>query len=170
MERRDEVVTSLTRSQGLCRYHVMSRKNKRSRTAAEGGSYHNFVPLGADDFFDVHCREDRVRKVGFKSFTVPPTRFTRKDNNQWRTAASWAPSDDPEFALDPNGTLYEEAVEAPVMEDRTPQPVTVEKKRERSKVSVSLDTMFTLLNIFLLHVTEATSSCLEGTSSIHLLG
>lgn len=53
----------------------------------------------------------------------------------WEDVESWVTPDDPNFALDPNGTWYEEAVEAEVMNE---SPVPVPKKRvyKRSRVSV----------------------------------
>jgi hypothetical protein len=110
------------------------RPNKRSRTASEGGPYHNFVPFPPDDLLDVHSREGRLLKVG-KGFTASPMRTVQNSNEQWRAAVKWAPLDDPQFALDPNEVLYGEALEAPVMKDVDP-PVT-HQKRVKSKVSVS---------------------------------
>lgn len=119
------------------------RLNKRLRTLAEGGSYHNFVPLGTDDLLDVHSREGRLLKVG-KGFTAPPLRTVQKSDEQWGAATTWAPLDDPLFALDSDEAWYDEALDAPVMEDVDP-PVT-HQRRAKSKVSVSF--LGTLHQIF----------------------
>jgi hypothetical protein len=108
---------------------------KRSRVVVEGGSSHNFVPLGADDLLDIHTREGCSIKIGSQKFTASPTRVTQKSNKHWRVATSWGPLDNPDFALDPDGALYNEAVDASIMQDT---PVTVGMKNARSKVSVSL--------------------------------
>jgi hypothetical protein len=104
-----------------------------TRISAEGGSFHNFVPFATDDLLDVHSREGRLLKIG-RGFTALPVCTVQKSDEQWRAAATWAPLDDPEFALDSDEALYGEALEAPVMQV-TP-PVTYQK-RAKSKVSVS---------------------------------
>jgi hypothetical protein len=143
--------------------------NKRSRIAA---SYQHFVPIG-DDFLDVHSREGHVKtrnvKSGQKIVPTPSIRVTQKSNEQWRLVTSWAPPDDTEFALD-SSMAYDEALEAPVMEENNPPQI--EKEKARSKLSVSrFNSLFNSFDLFsCLHATEATSRCLERTSSRHLPG
>ena len=74
---------------------------KRRKVVNDGGSYHYFVPLGADDdLLDVHFRKGHLQKVGSQTFTVRATRITQKSDETWKVAASWGPLGDPEFALD----------------------------------------------------------------------
>ena len=124
------------------------RQNKQSRAAAEGSSSHNFVPLGADDLLDVHAREGYSIKIGYQKFMSPPKRgITQKSNEHWRVASSWGPLDDPDFGLDSDEALYNEAVDAPVMQNTNP-PVTFGTKKSKSKTSVSLLDLCLILNIY----------------------
>jgi len=59
---------------------------------------------------------------------------TRTENDTWATATSWGLPDDLLFALDPNGELYDTAVDADVMEEVIVQG---DKSTKKSKVSVS---------------------------------
>jgi hypothetical protein len=112
--------------------------SKRHRATVEGGSYQQLLPFGDDPFLDVYAREDRSSKVG-RNFTAPPTRTSHKSDEYWRATTSWAPLDDPNFALDPHGAWYNESVDAPIMQDADPAVETVEQKNKlRSKVAVSL--------------------------------
>ena len=112
------------------------RPTKRHRATVEGGSCHNLVSFGIDNFVDIHAREEHSRKVGSNDFR-PATRTIHKPDEHWRKATSWAPLDDPNFALDPSDEWYNEAVEAPVM--HVPEPgAAVAQKRKRSKASVSM--------------------------------
>ena len=112
--------------------------SKRHRATVEGGSYQQLLPFENDSFLDVYAREDRLNKVG-RNFTAPPTRTTHKSDEYWRTATSWAPLDDPNFALDPHDAWYNESVDAPIMQDADPAVEAVEQKNKlRSKVAVSL--------------------------------
>jgi hypothetical protein len=74
-------------------------------------------------------------KVG-SNFTALPTCSTHKSDEHWRTATSWAPLDDPNFSLDPNDTWYNEAVDAPIMQD--PAKAVAQPTKKKSKVAVSL--------------------------------
>jgi hypothetical protein len=58
--------------------------------------------------------------------------------SRWGTL-TWEPEDNLEYALDPDGDWYDEAVEADVMEETG--PITKQKK-QRSKVSVWLRLIF----------------------------
>jgi hypothetical protein len=120
---------------------MAQNRNKRRRVTDDGGSYHHFVPLD-DDLLDVHFREGRVQKVGSKIFLAPATRSTQKSDVAWELVESWGPLDDPEFALDSDSALYDEAVDALVMQDTNPLPVTIGEKVARSKVSVRLRVLF----------------------------
>lgn len=117
---------------------------KRRRDAEEGGSYQHFIALD-DDILNIHFREGRLQN---KKFMAPSTRITQKSNEYWNVAETWGPLDDPEFALDSDGALYNEALDAPVMQDTTVSVTAVEKKA-RSQVSVSLLSPFTSLHLYL---------------------
>jgi len=117
-----------------------SHPNKRIRIAREGGSNRDFVPLPDDYYSDVVAREGHLRsRVGVA------TRVTTQKSSKWMTATSWAPSDDPEYALDPDGAWYDEAVDGHVMEDV--RPITLEvakKKKKRSRISVGIHSSYIL--------------------------
>jgi hypothetical protein len=145
-------------------------RQKRLRGVGEGGSSHNFIPLSADDYLDIHTREGCSMKIGSQKFTSSLKRVTQKSHKLWRGAASWGPLDNPDFALDSDGALYDEAVDAPIMQDANPPAVTVGMKNAKSKVSVSLPDLYLILNLFLcLRMTEASSSRLERKLSVNLL-
>ncbi|KAJ3500320.1 hypothetical protein NLJ89_g9853 [Agrocybe chaxingu] len=120
---------------------TQKRPSKRRRIATEGGSYHTYIPFSLDDYSDVHAREGRLIRVGPKTTTALPARTVQKSDAQWRSVTTWAPLDDPEFALDPDGDWYDEAVEASVMEDKVTPTIDLSKPRKkvRSKVSSFID-------------------------------
>lgn len=143
--------------------------SKRHRATVEGGSNQQLLPFENDFFLDVHAREDHLRKVG-RNFTAPPTRTTHKSDEHWRTATSWAPLDDPNFALDPHDAWYNESVDTPIMQEPDPALEAAEQeKKPRSKVAVSSHQSTISFVIFIPHISEATSCCLEGELSIHFL-
>jgi len=147
---------------------MSGRPNKRSRTT-DGHSYHNVIPLGADDLLDVQAREGRLIKVGYQTFTAPTTRITQKSNEHRNVAEPWAPSDNAEFALDPNAALYDTVVEGPIVED-TPSPASAGNKKAKSQLSVTLlDALVIPMNLLCLHMTEEAQRCLERPSLFYLL-
>ena len=101
-----------------------------------GTSYHDPVPLLNDDFdFDtIHSREGTLKRVGGSIRTAALPRDPHHGTS-WSSVHSWDPPDDSEFALDPNGDLYDDLVEGDVMEE----PVSPDNpsKKKRSRVSVS---------------------------------
>lgn len=119
------------------------RPSKRQRTsdraAQEGGTYHGLVPFASDNFHDVYAREGRLLRVGPNLATAPAERVAQKSDNQWNSATSWIPLDDPNFALDPDGTWYDEVVEADVMRNLecTGVDPSLKTTKSKSKVSVS---------------------------------
>jgi hypothetical protein len=126
--------------------------SKRHRATVEGGSYQQLLPFDDDSFLDVYAREDHLMKVG-RNFTAPPTRTTHKSDEYWRTATSWAPLDDPNFALDPHDTWYNESVDAPIMQDAAPAVEAAgQKNKLRSKVAVCLHQSTTISFIILIRI------------------
>ena len=115
---------------------MSARPQKRPRLAA-GTAYHDQISV-LDDFRAVHGREGRLLRVGNDILTAPASREVQFTSDSWQDASSWAPVDDPEYALDPDGEWYDEVVEMPVLHD---EPVLVSekptKKRKKSQVSVS---------------------------------
>lgn len=113
-----------------CTSEMAQIRNRCRTAAAEGGLSHDLVPLCTDDLFDVHARH--LIKIGYQKFMSPPKRITQKLNEHWKVATSWGPLDNPEFALDLDGALYDEAVDTMVMQNTNPL------KNEKSKTSVCL--------------------------------
>jgi hypothetical protein len=117
---------------------AQNRPSKRQRV---GGAYHDPVPF-ADDFSLIHAREGKLIRVGNELLTAPAERSPQHDDHTWNSASSWLPADDPQFALDPDGEWYDEAVDGGVMKDGFPldgpASTTQPKKRVQSKVSVGL--------------------------------
>ena len=120
------------------------RPTKRQRPDP-GTSYHDPVPLLNDDFdFDtIHSREGRLKRVGGGIRTAALPRDPHHGTS-WSSVYSWDPPDDSEFALDPNGDLYDDLVEGDVMEELVSPDNTSKKKR--SKVSVSFCSFFDEMN------------------------
>jgi hypothetical protein len=77
--------------------------------------------------------------------------------------------DDPNFALDPHDALYNESVDAPIMQDDPAVEAAEQKNKLRSKVAVSLH-QSTISFLLIPHTSEAASCRLEGELSIHFLG
>jgi len=111
------------------------RPTKRQRPDV-GTSYHDPVPLLNDDldFDTIHSREGRLKRVGGGIRTAALPRDSHHGTS-WNSVHSWDPPDDPDFALDPNGDLYDDLVEGDVMEE-LPSP-DKPSKQKRSRVSVS---------------------------------
>ena len=113
------------------------RPTKRQRPDV-GTSYHDPVPLLNDNFdFDtIHSREGRLKQVSRGICTAALPRDSHSHHGiSWNSVHSWDPPDDPDFALDPNGDLYDDLVEGDAMEE-LPSP-DKPSKQKRSRVSVS---------------------------------
>ena len=97
-----------------------------------------------DNFSLIHAREGKLICVRNDLLTAPAkcSPQHKADHQTWNSAASWLPVDNPQFALDPNGEWYDEAVYGVVMEDNPPSDgpptATQPKKQLQSKVSVGL--------------------------------
>ena len=104
-----------------------------------GGAHRDPIPY-ADNFSAVHAREARVVHVGNQSLSVPTERLILQEPDEaWNSAVSWLPVDDHQYALDPDGEWYDEALEGGVMEgfgDHADGAAAKGKKRVRSGVSV----------------------------------
>ncbi|KDR65025.1 hypothetical protein GALMADRAFT_149061 [Galerina marginata CBS 339.88] len=108
-----------------------SRPAKRPRTNNDT-VYHHLIPFN-DDIDVVFSRDDLTRRVNDSIANAPAPRVPQPSTSKaWNAATSWVPQDDPEFALDADGGLYDEAVEG----DIACKAVQVPKApRQRSKVS-----------------------------------
>jgi len=102
----------------------MANRAKRARV-----SYCNTVPLNKYD--TVFEREGGLQRVGT---SILPTTSIRTATDTWSSTTSWTPPDDPQYALDPDGDLYDMALEADVMDDS----VVPEKKQKGKKSLVSV--------------------------------
>lgn len=119
---------------------AQSRPAKRQRVGV-GGADHDPIPF-ADDFTTVHAREARIVRVGRDSLSVPTARLPQREADEtWNSAPSWLPTDDSQYALDPDGEWYDEVLDSDIMEDLNAHPEDTPatakgKKRVRSGVSV----------------------------------
>lgn len=92
-----------------------------------------------NDFNVIHTSEGTVRNVGGVISSVRENRSSQVVKGAWERMRSWDFPDDNEFALDKDGTLFNEAVEAEVMDEPPAVPLPVKKKKKnRSQVSVRL--------------------------------
>jgi len=102
----------------------MANRAKRARV-----SYRDSIPIS--DYDAVYEREGTLRRIGA---SILPTSSTRTATDSWSTTTSWTPPDDLHYALDPDGDLYDMALEAEVMEEA--EGVGKKKKGKKSLVSV----------------------------------
>ena len=102
----------------------MANRAKRPRV-----SYRDTVPF--NEYDTVFEREGGLQRVGT---SILPTSSTHTATDTWSSTTSWTPPDDPHYALDPDGGLYEMALEADVMDDS----VVAEKKQKGKKSLVSV--------------------------------
>ncbi|PPQ99597.1 hypothetical protein CVT26_009183 [Gymnopilus dilepis] len=117
-----------------------SRPKKRVRVNQEGGVSQNLISLHDDDYSAIHYREGRLINYGTSIGVAPPARTLHASARTWESVLAWGPEDDQNFALDPDGQWYDEAVEKDVMDEGTQQAKDLpeskkKKKRKRSRVS-----------------------------------
>ncbi|KAF8069293.1 hypothetical protein FPV67DRAFT_1415377 [Lyophyllum atratum] len=101
---------------------------KRKRPDLSKAAYHDRVVL-EDDFEIIHSRDAQSRRVGNSSRVVESQRSPQRGRTSWLVGSRWEPEDDMELALDPNGDWYDEALDAPVMEDPPTHKVQPKKKK-----------------------------------------
>ena len=111
------------------------RPSKRQRAAPDTGAYHDNVPFG-DEYNLIHSREIVQRQVRSTTHTAHAERSAQPDTT-WDSTTSWAPFDDPDYALDADGVWYNDTLEAGVMDDISAQHVSLPQKKKQSRVSVS---------------------------------
>ena len=126
---------------------VHGSPRRGDRVASHKSSYYETVPIDDDDDGDysvVYHREAMPRRLGNEVVIRTSSRSVALDDNQWASKVTWAPQDDDNYALDPDGDSYDMAVEAEVMEeddvqeDDTQEDDASRKKTHRSRVSVSM--------------------------------
>ena len=115
-----------------------ARSSKRQRV--DRGSHHDRVEL-TNDFEVINAREVRVVEHGRLPRETP--RSPQKGRTTWMTGVFWAPVDNPEFALDPDGDWYDIELNAPIADAAAFQdapPVKIKKKKTmRSVRFISID-------------------------------
>lgn len=116
---------------------MTSRAEKRAYTIhIQRSTTKTSVPI-ANNFNVIHTSEGRVRNVGGVISSVRENRSSQVVRGAWEQLKNWDFPDDNKFALDEDGTLYDQAVEAEVMDEPLAQPPPAKKKTNRSQVSVS---------------------------------
>jgi len=110
----------------------MANRAKRARV-----SYHNPIPIS--DYDTVYEREGGIQHI---KTSILPSTSTRTATDTWSTATSWTPPDDLDYALDPDGNLYDMALEADIMEEED----VIEEKKKGKKSMVSVRFLFLPVN------------------------
>ena len=114
----------------------MSNAKPKKRNRATYSSYHDAVPM--DDQYDqFHAREGKLRRVGDGYRPTHSQRSTLVDDVTWNGLTTWGPPDDTDYALDSNSDLYDNLVEADVMQGGSAASPAPQPKKKRSRVSVS---------------------------------
>lgn len=109
------------------------------RSYARSGITYERIRL-EDDYEVVHARTSSMRADGYSIETAR----VATENPTWNVGKSWAPADDPQLALDTDGSWYEEEMDAEIgdvmggmdAEMDAPKPGP-KKKKKRSEASVS---------------------------------
>ncbi|KDR65407.1 hypothetical protein GALMADRAFT_148720 [Galerina marginata CBS 339.88] len=109
------------------------RPAKRLRTTG-GPAYHAPLP-SLDDYSLVHSSEGRLVRVGNGLKTAPLLRMPEHATGSWSRVSEWTLPDDAEFALDPTGDSYDEALEMDVMDEDGKPSASEANGKKRSKVS-----------------------------------
>ena len=94
----------------------MAAKNRPVKWARVGEAHCDSIPF-RDDLTIVHAREGQLFHVG-NSFLTAPTEHEpqHEANSAFDSASDWLPIDNLQFALDPDGAWYDEAVIGDVMD------------------------------------------------------
>lgn len=115
---------------------MTSRAAKRARTMrTKRSTFSNTIPLD-DDFNVIHTSEGAIRNVGGVSGSSRKAQSSQHVEGTWEHLSVWEFPDDENLALDPDGTLFDQAVDADVMEEPVQVPPVVKKKKKRSMLSV----------------------------------
>ncbi|PPR01605.1 hypothetical protein CVT26_013324 [Gymnopilus dilepis] len=112
----------------------MSATRPKKRGRPTNNSYHDNVLL--DDKYDhIYAREGKLRRVGDGFRPTHTQRNTLVDDVTWNGLTAWGPPDDTDYALDSNSELYDNLVEADVMQDDSTDAPAPKPKKKRSRVS-----------------------------------
>ncbi len=99
-----------------------------------GRIYHDLIPL-EDDFEVVEART--ISCSGPNGLAVETEQASYAAS--WNFGSSWAPEDNLDFALDPDGEWYDEALEADIADTMVDTLTSKGKKRiKRNQISVRL--------------------------------
>lgn len=110
-----------------------ARPAKRPRTTGPS-SYHDTLPF-AGEFGVIHVSEGASQTINGTAYISRRQQSPVVVAGAWEELTSWNPPDDTNMALDPDEDLYNQALDAPVMDEQPLVPV-VKKKKKRSLVSV----------------------------------
>ena len=113
---------------------MAEERPSKCQCAPDTGAYHDAVPFG-DDYDVVHSHKIFWRQVGSTSHTAH-AECSAQPNTSWDSTTSWAPFNDPNYALDTDEGWYNDTLEADVMEDILAQQVPLPQKKKQSRVSV----------------------------------
>jgi len=119
---------------------MMASQARKKLRLSQPASYHDSIPSIHKVYHDVHMREGRLLNVGGAVIPAPVLKVVQRSEDTWKSTDSWKPVDDPEFALDPDGSWYDETVEQSVMQEVHPgvDDSGQMSKKSKSKVSVGL--------------------------------
>lgn len=136
------------------------RAPKRQRTTV-GGSYHDCAAIDFD-LEIVHSRE--VRLTSQRGIRETP-RSPQRGRTTWVIGDSWAPLDDNQIGLDPDGEWNDEEFAREGIDAHSGESPQLKKgKGLRSKVSVRVYILVWQDDILKLVSTETPACCVEGAA------
>ncbi|KAF9471428.1 hypothetical protein BDN70DRAFT_820006, partial [Pholiota conissans] len=113
--------------------------------------YHDRVPI-EDDFEVVHSRSSGLST---RNLAIETPRSPQKGRTTWVVGSTWAPEDDLDLALDETSQFFEEEMLAEVFESGPSRVEAHEKKRTRSRTSVSNVLIFAhVCHSYIVHSTQ----------------
>lgn len=100
-------------------------------------TYHDRIPL-ENDFEVLHARTSALTGPG--RFPTDTARSPLKGRTTWTIGDTWAPEDDPEFSLDPDGECFDEEMDADIGDiiNAVDSQAGTATRPQRSKASVSI--------------------------------
>ena len=115
---------------------AMNRAPKRQRTHLRG-FHSDWVAVDDDDPEDfVHAREGGVTRKGIQARLSMLRREPERALDSWTGRTFWPTPDSVDFALDASSDLYDQLLEANVMDELLPPTAsTTERKKKRKKNS-----------------------------------
>lgn len=120
---------------------MFPQSSKRRKNG--GDTYHYSLDEPTATYSNVYSRETSLTVFGSLKVATSTNREVQKADEVWMLSKSWAVDDNAEFALDESEALYENAVDADVMDEPACPP---KKKTIRSRLSVSILTLSSYLS------------------------